>query len=411
MSGSGPARGTGKRRAAMGTSSGVPDESSAEDWYRRVLGTVDGLRRGFTTGSCAQAAAKAAVIMLSTGDPIRSVRITLPRSNGRFSERSITVPLEEAECGGASATAAVRKDAGDDPDDTHGLLFLCTARWSETPGVSITAGRGLGVVTKEGLAVSPGEPAVNPVPRRMIRQEVEPLLGGHAGVDLTFEVPEGEEVARSTWNPRLGIEGGVSIIGTTGVVEPKSSKAFQSSLASFIHTAVVQGRRRLVIASGYVGEGYLERRLGVPGRYIVTVGDHFGFALDQCVKQGCNAVYIVGHIGKLVKLAAGIFNTHNMYGDARLETLAALAAAEGADQRLVEELLSQELAETAVGLLRENGLSSVFSRLAVRLRKRVHSRCGEKLEVGVVLLDLKGESLAAIPKRFTEEGGWESCLS
>ncbi|RKX77748.1 MAG: cobalamin biosynthesis protein CbiD [Spirochaetes bacterium] len=303
------------------------------------------------------------------------------------------------------------KDSGDDPDDTHGLILRCTARWKGEPGVSLYGGAGVGVATKPGLAVNIGEIAINPVPRRMILREVEPFIRPDRGVSLFFEVPGGEEIARKTWNPRLGIEKGISIIGTTGVVEPKSSRGYKVSVAALIRASAAQGRRKLILVSGYVGEKFTVETCAIPEEYIVTVGDHFGFALKHCVKKGCTEVYIAGHIGKLSKLAAGLFNTNHKYGDARLETIAALAAAEGASRDTIRELLSLKLAEAAVPILCRNNLRSVFRSLANRIIQRVGEFTDGKINPGVVLLDLHGNPLVSVPEDFIRERGWRRYLS
>ncbi len=249
-----------------------------------------------------------------------------------------------------------------------------------------------------------GEAAINPVPRAMLERELGALvrkarasgrLGPAEGLAATIDVPEGAAVAARTWNPRIGVAGGISIIGTSGVVEPKSSAAFKKTIDRTLKAYKAAGVAAPVITPGYVGERFL-REAGVPDGAVVAVADHIGFALERAAKAGFTEAYLVGHVGKLVKVAAGLFDTHCRYGDARLETLAALAAAAGAERALVERLLGLGLAEEAVPLLLGAGLSDVFDRAARRASERSGLLSG--LRVGCVVLGLDGAALGAWPR-------------
>jgi cobalt-precorrin-5B (C1)-methyltransferase len=413
--------------------------------YRTVLGRVEGLRRGITTGTCAAAAAKAAAAALTrwaggethgqTEKGQHQVIVTLPGGRRPYSGREISVPVEFVRIEEGAVSAGVRKDAGDDDDITNNALFVATASLSETPGVTITGGRGVGTVTREGLKVPIGEKAINPTPRNMIAGETETFLSRlprGKGLNIVITVPEGEALAAKTWNPRLGITGGISIIGTSGVVEPKSSKAFQASIATVIRTAAKTPSRRrgaaIVITPGYVGEKYLFETAKIDEKRVVTVGDHVGFAVRLAVKQGFDRIVFAGHIGKVAKVAAGLFNTHSRYGDARLETVTACAAAAGADRKLVEKLLGLRLAEESVPLLLEAGLEVTFSILAARVCERLEHPAkqavsGKDVLPGAVeqrrdppafacaVLDLKGNLLGACPEYVGEENGWNRFMS
>lgn len=372
------------------------------DDYRVVLGSLPGikgsLRRGITTGTCAQAAAVAATIALLSGEVPSRVRIRLPKSKKAWSGVDITIPVASVLLKDSIAHAVIIKDSGDDVDVTNGMPVEALVRIVETPGVHIIGGRGVGRVTRLGLPVAVGKAAINPVPFAMIRDSVmevftqycENMSGPMQGIEVTIELPRGEELAVKTWNPRIGVEGGLSVIGTSGVIEPASSEAFRRSIWRSAKAFRARGLKEMYISLGYVGESYL-KKLGVPDDEILVVGDHVGFSIDACAKLGFSRVHLVAHVGKLTKVAAGIFNTHARFGDARLETLAACAAAEGASAKLIQEILALELAEAAIALVNDAGLNATFTRIAERAAWRSHLRC--KLPVSCVVLDLKGNAL------------------
>ena len=397
-------------------------------FYQEVIGSVDGLRRGITTGTCAQAASKGAVLLLTGEMPVEDVSVTLPKGRKPFSGKTVRIRLSrcgwESSPGEASgesaqwsrnergrfAAAGVIKDAGDDNDVTDGIEITAYAEWCDEAGLKIDGGPGVGKVTKDGLPVPVGEYAINPGPLRMIRQELKPFLPKDRGIRVEIRVPMGEEVAQKTWNPRLGIEGGISIIGNSGVVEPKSSSAFKASLSSFVRAAVKQGKQSLIVTPGYVGEKFLFSGQKVPRESVITVADHIGFTVIEGVKRGLSKIVIAGHIGKTVKLAAGIFDTHSKYGDARLETLAAWAAWAGADQQLIRSIMECRLAEQASALLLDAGYGQVFDRIAEKGAERLAKLAEGKLEIGIIVLALNGSVLGAYPEILKEESGWKNFM-
>lgn len=355
-------------------------------------------KKGFTTGTCAQATAKAAATMLSAGKKIERVEVKTP------SGVELNLELIDQEVGEDFARCGIVKDAGSDPDVTHGAKIYAEVRFSNKKGVTIKGGKGVGIVTKCGLAVPVGEYAINPVPRRMIYQEVHKYVPQGKGAEVIISVPQGEELAKRTFNPRLGIVGGISILGTTGIVEPKSVDAYKTSLALLLNMARASGVKKVVLTPGHIGERFCKERLGLPDEAIVQMGDQAGFMLKQCVKKGIKEVLLAGHIGKLVKIAAGIFNTHSKFGDARLETIAAYAGLCGADQEVIKDILSQNLAEATVEILRKNGLLSCFDEIARKIVLRASEFVDNKLKISCILLSLKGEILGSAPKG---EGGNE----
>ena len=379
--------------------------------YGEILGTEAGLRLGLSSGSCAQAAAKAALLACLHGEKPSLVTITLPAGRRRFSGKEIPVPVHSVAIRAGEAQAFVVKDAGDDIDCTGGLLIGAKVRLipgAEGEKVRIDGGVGVGRVTKPGLAGEVGEAAINPVPRRMIRQELEPLLPPGKSCEVTVTVPGGEETAGKTWNPRLGIRGGISIIGTKGVVEPRSDAAYKASVNTVIHHYRENGITDFIVTSGYVGEKFLADR-GVSLEGVVTVGDHIGHAVSRLVRDGGKTIIIPAHAGKLVKLCAGIFNTHWKSGDGRLEIIAAYAGACGAGTELIRDILDLKLAENAVELLARNGLNEVWSMVcrnaAERLDLFIEKQCGygeKDITLGTVVLDLAGNPLACWPEETLE---------
>lgn len=371
--------------------------------YAAALGTVRGLRRGITTGTCAQAAARAAALALSGREPRGHVRIELPPSSKPYSRAPILVPVAFVRREGDGYRAGVAKDSGDDDDATDGMVIEALVSVSEAPGIAIDGGAGVGRVTRPGLPVAPGLAAINPTPLAMIRRELLPLAPQGRGLSVIIEIPGGEAVAARTWNPRIGIVGGLSVIGTSGVVEPKSSAAFKKSIVRAAKAVAMSGQAEVYVTPGYVGEARL-RSTGVPDEAVLVVGDHVGLGLRALAHYGATKIVLVGHAGKMIKITAGLFNTHSRFGDARLETLAAMAAAEGAGLELTRRILDAGTAEEAAGWLVEAGLASVFDSAARRAANRARILAG--VPVDVVMLSLDGEVLgSSVGAGLASEGG------
>lgn len=371
------------------------------------------LKTGFTTGTCAQAAAKGAAIMLTTQRLIKMVEVETP------SGIKLDLKLIDQEIGEDFARCGIVKDAGADPDVTDGAKIYAQVRFSNKKGVTITGGEGVGKVSKPGLAVAVGDYAINPVPRQMIIKEVTSYLPrlcppgrglpkdrpppqnfccGDRGLEVTISVPRGAELAKHTFNPRLGIVGGISIIGTTGIVEPKSTDAYKTSLSLQLDVLKATGYKKATLVLGYVGEKFCKEVLKLSDDSIIKIGDHIGFMLKECVKKEITEILLIGHIGKLAKVAAGLFNTHSKFGDARLETIAAYAASCGAKSKLVNKILKLRLAEEAIEILKKNNLMLTFDKIARRVVERSDEYCEGKLKVTCILLSLKGEILGAKPE-------------
>lgn len=346
--------------------------------------TKDGkrLRLGYTTGSCAAAAAKAATWMLLTGQEKEHIFLDTPKGiRLDLKVEQITRSPEEVSC-------AIEKDGGDDPDVTKGALIFATVCRRKEPGIVIDGGQGVGRVTKKGLDQPVGNAAINSVPREMIRsnvQEVLDLLDYHDGMEVVISVPQGEVLARKTFNPRLGIVGGISILGTTGIVEPMSEKALVDTIRVELNQRRANGAEYVLLTPGNYGSEFIHRELGLDLGYAVQVSNFVGEALDLCRELGFQGVLLIGHIGKLVKLAGNMMNTHSKYGDCRMEILAAYAGASGAPQEIVGQILDGVACDDALEILSHTPYyAPTLSRLTARVGSNLAHR-GDTLETGAIL--------------------------
>jgi cobalt-precorrin-5B (C1)-methyltransferase len=350
------------------------------------------LRTGFSTGACAAAAAKAAAAALS-GTRLSTVNIGFPSGDRH------TFTVDSVRCQGATATAVVIKDAGDDPDVTHGAHLTVTVAWRSDGEVVLYGGEGVGVVTQRGLGLPVGQPAINPVPRQMITEAVWEASGGR-GADVTISVPGGERMARKTTNRRLGIEGGISILGTTGIVRPFSTASWRASVEQAVSVMAAQGVPTLVLATGGRTERGAMRLLPhLPEVAFVEVGDFAGAALRRAVEHGLTEVVFVGMVGKLTKLASGILMTH--YTKSKVDTclLAEITAAHGGRPEDIAEIRDAPTARRAYeiweasGLLRACG-NDVCARVADTLH-RFSGEVGRPLHAKAAMVDFTGQRVVA----------------
>lgn len=339
------------------------------------------LRSGLSTGTCAAAAAKGAALLLF-GEREEKVWVFLPCGI----QRCVTLSVSRR---GEGAEGVVMKDAGDDPDVTNGIeigAFVTLRKGAR--GVHIQGGEGVGRVTRPGLVVPVGEWAVNPVPRRQIRENLEAILPPGVGVSVTIFVPRGREVAKSTCNPLLGIEGGISILGTTGLVMPRSHRAFQETIALRIRQSALLGRTMLCLVPGNYGHT-LALELGFQEEAIIPVGRFVGFALDRCREAGIRQVVLLGQVGKMVKLAGGIFDTHHAVADARREILFAHLVRSGLPEHFWERVWEARTVEEVVAILASwEGAPSFWSYLAQVVSRRAEERMRGEVAVESVLFSL-----------------------
>ena len=378
-------------------------ETGIEGHYALVDGKK--LRFGYTTGTCAAAAAKAATLYLLTGQAPAAVKICTPKGI------DLTLPVEEATREGSAARCAVRKFSGDDPDVTDGALVYAAISISKAPGIHIDGGQGVGRATKPGLKVPVGAAAINPGPRAMIEQAVREALDQIEevrGVDVVISVPEGEALAQKTFNPRLGIVGGISILGTSGIVEPMSEEALVDSIRLEIRQRKALGDQRLILAPGNYGTDFLRDTFGIGEERIVKVSNYIGKALDTAVEVSFSEVLLAGHIGKLVKLSGGIMNTHSREGDGRAELMAACALRAGADGDTARAILECVTTDEMLRIIREKGLlDRAMEVMAQRIDLYVTARVKGLLTVGVLVFsDGYGPLCATGPaKDWIRQGG------
>jgi cobalt-precorrin-5B (C1)-methyltransferase len=348
------------------------------------------MREGFTTGSCAAAAALASCLWRRDGECPPRVEITLP--GGRIFQTGV-FPRGPYVCG-------VTKDAGDDPDITHG----CEARvlveiGGGDGGISFKAGEGVGVVTKPGLKIPVGEAAVNPVPRRMIAQAVRSVYPSRAAV-VTVSIPGGGELARRTYNPRLGVAGGLSILGTTGVVRPMSEDALTETIALELSVIRSRGVDAAALVFGSQGEDALARLY--PGIPVAQMSNYVGFALDECAGLGFARLLVAGHPGKLAKVSAGATHTHSGYGDARREAIITHLALMGAGVDLMKDVYECVTTDAAIGLIDRAGRRDVWNRMADAAQSYCEARIRGAAAVDIIFMDGGGLPLG-FSKRIRED--------
>ena len=345
------------------------------------------LRYGYTTGSCAAAAAKAAAQMLRTGQPVSQVRIVTP------SGVPLTLDVLDPVLGEDSASCAIRKDGGDDPDATSGLLIYATVR-PIPQGIRIDGGPGVGRVTKPGLDQPVGAAAINHVPRQMIEAAVaEALQGASGGMEVIISVPGGEEVGKRTVNPHLGIVGGISILGTSGIVEPMSEQALVDTTRVELNMCRAGGATDLLLTVGNYGDDFASCKLGLSLAGRIKCSNFIGQTLSDAISLGFRRVLLIGHIGKLVKLGAGIMNTHSAQGDARMEILVSCALARGASLEALRAVVACITTEAALEELRRFGLlEETMKELGERIGQQLDRRFGRFLELGVLVFSGQKEA-------------------
>lgn len=340
------------------------------------------LRCGYTTGTCAALAAGGAASLLLLGEAPERLSLVTPKG------LAVEAAPEGLRYEGDAAVCGVRKDGGDDADATHGLVVVARVEKSPGPGVRIHGGEGVGRVTKPGLDQPVGAAAINRVPRQMVEAQALAVCAkaGYAGgLEVTLSIPGGREAAQKTFNPALGVEGGLSILGTSGIVEPMSQQALVDTIALELNQAAALGAKDLVLIPGNYGEEFL-RQHPLGGAPVVKVSNFIGDALDLAAGHPFRQVLLVGHIGKLVKLAGGVMNTHSRYADCRAELFCAHAACCGAPRQVCLELLQAATADRCIEILDGAGLREpVLRRLLEAIQLHLDRRVQGKYRVGAVL--------------------------
>ncbi len=361
-------------------------KTGLEDYY--VVRNQKKLRFGYTTGSCAAGAARGAAELLLGEDEIGEAELMTPKG--------ILLHLEllDMKRDENAASCAVRKDAGDDPDTTNGILVYAKVekfqiRSDMEDRIVIDGGTGVGRVTKPGLSQKIGEAAINPVPRAMILQAVEEIADRYhyeGGLKVTISVPEGEKIARKTFNPRLGIVGGISILGTSGIVEPMSEKALIDSIRVEMSQHAAMGEQYMLVTPGNYGADYLREHMALPFEKNIKCSNYVGETIDMAVDMGVKGILFISHIGKFVKVAAGIMNTHSHSADARMEVLCANAIRAGGDLACARSILKCNTTDEALRVLDENHiLRETMKEITDRIQFYLDHRSYQQILLGAVI--------------------------
>lgn len=367
------------------------------------------MREGYTTGSCVSAAARAGALLLNGQEKMEKIKIQLVKDG------SLEIPVKAIEQLADGVKVTVVKDGGDDPDITHGHIIEVITKFikREDPAqdLKIRVGKGIGMVTKPGLAVPPGNPAINPGPQIMLKKNLEEFFSPDKTIDLEISVPDGEELAKKTLNPHLGIIGGISILGTTGIVKPMSEEAFKVSLVPQLKTAKALGYKAIVLTPGNIGmESAM--RAGIPRDAMVITSNFIGYMLENAVEVGFDKIILWGHIGKLVKVAGGNFYTHNRISDARMEVLMAHLAMNKAPYDLIRMVSEQITSEAAWEIIEKNNYGHIALGIADKASERSEKYLFSQARVGTVLLKNRDDFLIANKRSIEigEKAGWELSL-
>ncbi|MDX8362771.1 cobalt-precorrin-5B (C(1))-methyltransferase [Cytobacillus sp. IB215316] len=349
------------------------------------------LRQGYTTGSCATAATKAALTALITKEEQTDATIYLPVGN------FVTFQMEHCDFHENGVTVGVIKDAGDDPDATHGALIQATVSWKNTAGIELDGGAGVGRATKPGLPIEVGEAAINPVPRKMIRSTAEEVLTQfriHQGIKVVISVPDGVEIAKKTLNGRLGILGGISILGTRGIVVPFSTAAYKASIVQAIKVARASDCEHVAITTGGRSEKYAMQQLpNLSDEAFIEMGDFVGFTLKQCKRLGIKKISMVGMMGKFSKVAQGVMMVHSKSAPVDFGFLAQVASEVGVKGKLIEEIEHANTASQVGDMMVANGFHSFFEVLCNYCCQQALQEMSGGVDVDTTLYTLKGDLL------------------
>lgn len=339
------------------------------------------LRCGFTTGTCAAAASAGAARMLLSGKVIENITVITPSGN------SVTVGLTDIKKENDYVSCAVQKDSGDDPDVTDKILVYSTVSY-EKSGITVDGGEGVGRVTKKGLKQQIGEAAINPVPRKMIEEQLKTAASAYSydgGLKAVISVPMGIQIAKKTFNPRLGIEGGISILGTTGIVEPMSEQALIDTISVELDVRKAQNEEFIIVTPGNYGQDFLRDNLGIAVDKCVKCSNFIGDTIDMCIEKGFKSMLLVGHIGKLSKLGCTIYNTHSRYADGRMEAFALCAALCGAEREVLENILGCITTDAALEILKKEGIfDETIKMLEKRIDRSLKLRAKGSIEIGMI---------------------------
>ncbi|MEY8293282.1 cobalt-precorrin-5B (C(1))-methyltransferase CbiD [Limosilactobacillus caviae] len=381
----------------------VTPNNNSEDNYVYYNGRK--LRKGFTTGTTATAATVAAIRTLLNQEPQETV--TVHAANGK----TAIFDVEQTDFDEQQASCAIKKDGGDDQDATDGALIFATVKLRDDNEIHLDGGKGVGRVTKEGLANKPGMPAINPTPRRVIKAAAREEVGEKRGVDIVISVPEGERIAKLTYNPRLGIVGGISILGTSGVVTPMSESSWKHSISIEMNIHRKRGDNTIVLVPGNYGEDFAKDELGIPNAKIVQMSNFVGYVLHETQRLGFTKVLIVGDLGKMIKVAGGIFSTHSKDADARAEIMVANLALMGGVPTAFLRKINQCLTTISmIKMIDEAGYQEVYQMIADKIKLRAEKLLAHRephVEIDAVIFSRESGFLAASKPLQEIKGEWQ----
>jgi len=350
------------------------------------------LRTGYTTGSSATAAAKAALLSIINQQKIDSVDIRLPKGN------FIQIPVHSCKFESNKAQCSVIKDGGDDPDVTHGAEIIVELSITEKVNqIDIDGGEGVGIVTKPGLGLEINKPAINPVPKKMITKnirEVGEKILVKQGISIVISVPKGIELGPKTDNPRIGIQNGISILGTSGIVIPFSTASYAASIRQNLDVAIAMGNDTVVLTTGGRSEDFAKKIVDLPEHCFVQMGDFSGYTIQQCSRKNIKKAYVVGFIGKLAKMAAGVKQTHVKGSKVDMSFLAGLATKANAEEKVIESIKKANTARHVSEIIQENNVKGFFELICSETYKHMRKYCEEKVPIDVILFDFDGKVLA-----------------
>lgn len=359
---------------------------------------IDGkkYKRGYTTGSCATGAAKAATYMILTKETLETVNIDTPKGI------PLNLKVENVDINNAFAQCSIQKDGGDDIDATHKMHIYAKAELIDSNEIIIDGGIGIGRVTKKGLGIEIGKAAINKTPISMIQSEIRKVIGDTKGVKITIFAPEGETIAKKTFNPRLGIVGGISIIGTTGIVEPMSDEGWKKSLSIELEMKKAQGMDKVILVPGNHGEMFIKESLGIDSKYIVRTSNFIGYMLKEAQRIGFKKILMAGHLGKYVKIAGGIFNTHSKVADARNEILIANLALMNAPFELINKVNECLTTEEFIEILEDDKYKKykeIYNILSEKCKKRIDIYMNDdEIDIEVMIFSMEKKLLGESKK-------------
>jgi len=350
------------------------------------------LRTGFTTGTCATAASKAGYLAIKNQKKIEKIDVKLPKG------KHLTIPISSCQFHDKSAKCSVIKDGGDDPDVTHGAEIVVNLLFTDNPGlIEIDGGEGVGVVTKPGLGLEIDKPAINPTPKKMIKENLGEVAKEDLkknGIKIVISVPKGKELAAKTDNPRIGIMGGISILGTSGIVIPFSTASFAASIRQSLDVTIAMRNDSVVLTTGGRSEDFAKKIIDLPDHCFVQMGDFSGYALQQCAKKGIKKAYVVGFIGKFAKMATGVKQTHVKGSKVDMKFLADIAKKCQAIESVQQEIQTANTARHVSEIIIKNKVNGFFEHICSEVFRHMKKHSEGKILLDVILFDFEGKILA-----------------